>query len=204
MTVLRRLDAVLEPTKQTVAQRQHRRSIWDVACDQINPGKAADAANINQLILHGLITKETLENLKTGPYRILTPLSQQGFSKYRDWAEGVFQDFPIHHIPHLSIMTATTPSNSSSMGPDRTIRYSLSGAGERREVRAEGYFSGSPSEERGKKSWKFFLKENLENACNGVTQGLGNQVFHDVLVFLIQRFPINGQSGYSLRGRSIQ
>ncbi|MYG63558.1 MAG: hypothetical protein F4025_02500, partial [Synechococcus sp. SB0669_bin_7] len=56
-------------------------------------------------------------------------------------------------------MTFTNPSNFSSMGPDRTIRYSLSGARERREVKAEGYFSGSPSEEPGKKNWKFIVKK---------------------------------------------
>ena len=37
--------------------------------------------------------KETLENLKVDPHRILTHLSQQGFSKCRDWGEGVFQCF---------------------------------------------------------------------------------------------------------------
>ena len=38
--------------------------------------------------------KETLENLKVGPHRILTPLSQQGFSKGRDWGGGGFPVFP--------------------------------------------------------------------------------------------------------------
>ena len=39
--------------------------------------------------------EETLENLKVGPHRILTPLSQQGFSKGRDWGGGGFPVFPI-------------------------------------------------------------------------------------------------------------
>ena len=39
-------------------------------------------------------TRETLENLKVGPHRILTPLSQQGFSKGRDWGGGGFPVFP--------------------------------------------------------------------------------------------------------------
>lgn len=38
--------------------------------------------------------KETLENLKVDPPRILTSLSQQGFSKRRDWSRGVFPVFP--------------------------------------------------------------------------------------------------------------
>ena len=37
---------------------------------------------------------ETLENLKVGPHRILTPLSQQGFSKGQDWGGGGFPVFP--------------------------------------------------------------------------------------------------------------
>ena len=43
--------------------------------------------------------RETLENLKVGPHRILTPLSQQGFSKGRDWGGGGFPVFPKHWLP---------------------------------------------------------------------------------------------------------
>ena len=35
-----------------------------------------------------------VENLKVAPPRILTPLSQQGFSKGRDWGRGVFPALP--------------------------------------------------------------------------------------------------------------
>ena len=39
--------------------------------------------------------RETLENLKVGPHRILTPLSQQGFSEGRDCGRGGFPAFPL-------------------------------------------------------------------------------------------------------------
>ena len=42
----------------------------------------------------GATARETLENLKVDPHRILTPPSQQGFSKGRDWGGGVFPVFP--------------------------------------------------------------------------------------------------------------
>ena len=43
---------------QNVAECQDGGGIWYVASDQINPGKAADARNINSLIFHGRITEE--------------------------------------------------------------------------------------------------------------------------------------------------
>ena len=41
---------------------------------------------------------ETLENLKVGPHRILTPLSQQGFSEGRDCGRGGFPAFPYNFM----------------------------------------------------------------------------------------------------------
>ena len=54
--------------------------------------------------------RETLENLKSGPYRILTPLSQQGFSRGWDWGIRGFSSGSLvvllillltHHYPPL-------------------------------------------------------------------------------------------------------
>ncbi len=38
--------------------------------------------------------RETLENLRLDSHKILTPLSQQGFSKVRDWGRGGIPVFP--------------------------------------------------------------------------------------------------------------
>jgi len=56
--------------------------------------KAANEADQQELARKALATRETLENLKAGPHRILTSLSQQGFSKSRDWGGGGFPAFP--------------------------------------------------------------------------------------------------------------
>ena len=50
--------------------------------------------NVRVALQHEGGFKETLENLKVGPHRILTPLSQQGFSKGQDWGGGGFPVFP--------------------------------------------------------------------------------------------------------------
>ena len=60
----------------------------------LEPNEALNQNDHHQHHSPSISIRETLENLKVGPHRILTPLSQQGFSKGRDWGGGGFPVFP--------------------------------------------------------------------------------------------------------------